>query len=144
MGNLESQINRIEKKFVNKLNKAIDRLSNGIKKDLFKMIQKRVPIDTETLKDEGITIESYENQNGLTIDVFVNDLQLDYGRQSIKASVLGLILDVGVSRGKDLMRTRSQPRNPARTPTQGWFTEDFIKDVELYLKNREYEKWLKL
>lgn len=143
MVNLQSQIDRIEKRFTDKLNKAIDRLTKGIKKDLFKLIEKRIPIDTETLKNEGITIENYENQNGIVIDVFVNDLQLDYGRQSIKASVLGMILDIGVRRGRDLLRTRSQPKNPARTPTQGWFTEDFLNDVKDYLKKKEYEKWLK-
>jgi hypothetical protein len=118
------------------------KLVKGIVKDLLIMLRKRVPVDTETLMNEGLQVIDYE-QNGITyIDCFVNNLTLDYGRQSIRADALGMILDVGLKGGRQLLRTRSRPQNPARTPTKGWFTNDFYNDVVLYLKRNQFEKWL--
>jgi hypothetical protein len=118
------------------------KLAEGISSDLRKMLMDRVPIDTRTLQQEGLTVEHYERGNEIIIDCFVNGLDLTHGRQSIKAEVLGLILNIGIRNGKSLLRTQSQPKNPARTQTKGWFSNDFINDVKLYLSENKFMKWL--
>lgn len=138
-----SQIDSILNRYKERIFDLRVKLGEGIERDLRGLIEKRVPIDTETLKKEGITVVSNPNNEGLVIDIFVNNLSLDYGRKSIRAKALGMILDIGLSRqNKALKRTQSQPKNPAGSPTEGWFTVDFYNDVQDYLKRKEYLKWI--
>ena len=129
--------------FEQDINTIKSRLKEGIKRDLLRMMQQRVPIDTETLKDNGLKVTVQETANDLVFDCFVDAVTLSYGgRKSIKADFLGLILDVGVRQNAILNRSRSQPANPRGSPTAGWFTQDFVEDVEKYLRRKEFEKWL--
>lgn len=139
---MNSDVARIIQSFEKKINLIKDQLAKGISQDLTIMLNNRVPIDTKTLQQEGLTVVYYSTSQGITIDCFVNSLQLNYGRQSIRAEALGLILDIGLRGGKPLLRTRSQPKNSARTPTSGWFTKDFKQDVVKYLEEKQYRKWL--
>lgn len=137
-----SDISQIIKRFEAKIHKGREKLAKGISKDIRKMLERRVPIDTRQLQQEGLSVEYRIEGDSIVIDAFVNGLSLDYsGRNQIRADVLGLILDIGVRGRRQLRRSRSQPLNPARTPTQGWFTEDFTKDVKDYLANREWQKY---
>ena len=119
------------------------RLIEGIKQDLVLMARQRVPVDTRLLQKEGIKVFEQQTNSGITLTVFVPGVELEYpDRESIRADVLGLILDVGVRRGRDLKRTQAQPKNPAGSPTKGWFTKDFLNDVRRYLSIGDYRKHL--
>ncbi|HEY9886011.1 MAG TPA: hypothetical protein V6C96_02000 [Vampirovibrionales bacterium] len=137
-----SDVSKIIQRFEKKIQKGRERLAKGIVNDIRGMLEKRVPVDTRELQEEGLSVEYRVENNQIIIDAFVNSLQLTYsGRTQVRADALGLILDIGFANGRELRRTRSQPRNPARTPTQGWFSEDFVQDVKEYLSSEEWRKY---
>lgn len=117
-------------------------LIEGIKKDVIELAKLRVPIDTELFRDTGFTITSTKSGDNYEILLFVNDNTLAYDKSSVRASMLGMILNIGVRGGKVLARTRSQPQNSAGSPTQGWFTKDLLNDITLYFDSGKYKKWI--
>lgn len=123
MNNVRAQLNLIAQKQVDDL---AEKYIENLKKQVVKIIKKRVPIDTEELKDEGISAISYKEGKTYVIDVFVNDLPHSGSRLTMKA--LGLILNV-----KDLRRSRSQASNPAGSTTAGWWLEA-VEDIKVLLK----------
>jgi hypothetical protein len=114
----------------------------GIKKDLIDMLKMRVPIESHLLQDKGLSVTSTNTSFGYDILIFVNDNSLQYENTTIKATLLGQILNIGVRGGKSLLRSKSQPKNSAGSPTSGWFSKDFQLDVENYFNSQAYKKWM--
>ena len=129
-------MNNLQAAVENKIKDLLYFQVEKIKEELLELAQYRVPVDTKTLAEEGITGVVIEDNGKFKIQIFVNNLMLQYpgGRPSINARELALKLEVGI----DLKRSQSKiypgkPTIPAGSPTAEWW-ENFVKiDVPEYL-----------
>ena len=110
-------------------------IDNVIVPDLVKIFQNRVPIDSEFLKSQ-IKGKSRKQGNAYAVKLYIQDSKHPNG--GINTNLLGLILNVGLREKKngniiELKRSKSQPQNPAGSPTEDWW-QQAISDCYIYAK----------
>lgn len=127
--------NSNHEKFKSFINKVLsrERLENDLAY-LEKLLKDRVPRDTGTLESEGIYKELTYTDRIKLLELGILDKNLLYAYKNINAKKLAMILESGMGKGgSELLRTQDKPKNPARTPTRGFFYE-FIQDATEYLR----------
>jgi len=103
-----------------------------IKPEIIQIFQNRAPVDTGLLKS-SIVGEIKKERSGEHV-LLIKVKKKSYSSGSTNTRDVALKLEIGLSPyGKLYLRSKSQPSNPAKTPTKEWFKQA-IADTKKYLR----------
>lgn len=108
------------------LDSVVEHILEKLQPRIVQIFRDRVPIDTHYLQE---SIQGTLVKNGIDSVLTIRIKESSHPESGINTALLGMILNVGIKKGKLLLRTQTQKSNPRKTPTADWWVQA-VRDVQ--------------